>query len=189
VAFVDELVDAASEDRSSYDYTVVPVDAEAMAAYIANLLERRDRGVALPFVTRRLRDDRLVGCTRFDNIEYWEWPGGDDQPDVAEIGGTWLAASAQRTSVNTEAKLLQFAHAFEVWHVQRLFLKTDARNARSRTAIERIGGRFEGIARNQMPAVDHGGPRDSAFFSIVPGEWPAARARLEARLRDGIGPA
>jgi N-acetyltransferase len=189
VAFVDELVDAAGEDRSAYTYTPVPSDADSMAAYIANLLERRDRGVALPFVTRRLSDDRLVGCTRFDNIEYWEWHGGDDQPDVAEIGGTWLAASAQRTAVNTEAKLLQFTHAFDVWHVQRLFLKTDARNGRSRTAIERIGGRFEGIVRNQMPAVDHPGPRDSAFFSIVPDEWPAARARLEARLRQGLAPA
>jgi RimJ/RimL family protein N-acetyltransferase len=189
VAFVDELVEAASEDRRAYRYTPVPADADTMARYIINLLDRRDRGVALPFVTRRLADDRLVGCTRFDNIEYWEWDGGDDQPDVAEIGGTWLAASAQRTAVNTEAKLLQFTHAFDVWRVQRLFLKTDARNTRSRTAIERIGCRFEGIVRNQMPAVDHPGPRDSAFFSILPDEWPAARERLEARLAQGAGPA
>jgi RimJ/RimL family protein N-acetyltransferase len=156
-----------------------------MERYIANLLDRRERGVALPFVTRRAADGRLVGCTRFDNLEYWEWDEGDDQPDVAEIGGTWLAASAQRTVVNTEAKLLQLTHAFDQWHVQRLFLKTDARNERSRTAIERIGAHFEGIVRNQMPAVDQPGPRDSAVFSIVPDEWPAVRARLESRLAGG----
>jgi N-acetyltransferase len=179
------LVEAASEDRRAYQYTPVPADAVSMERYIANLLDRRDRGLALPFVTRRTTDGRLVGCTRFDNLEYWDWDEGDDQPDVAEIGGTWLAASAQRTVVNTEAKLLQLTHAFEHWRVQRLFLKTDARNERSRAAIERIGARFEGITRNQMPAVDQPGPRDSAVFSIVPAEWPAVRAGLEARLAGG----
>jgi RimJ/RimL family protein N-acetyltransferase len=185
LAFVDELVEAAAEDRSTYTFTPVPADADAMARYIANLLDRRERGIALPFVTRRLADARIVGCTRFDNIEYWDWDGGDDQPDVAEIGGTWLAASAQRTIVNTEAKLLQLGHAFERWHVQRLFLKTDARNERSRAAIERIGARFEGVLRNQSAAIDHPGPRDSAFFSITPEEWPAVRAELETRVGAG----
>jgi RimJ/RimL family protein N-acetyltransferase len=183
--FVEELVEAASEDRSAYRYTIVPADAESMTRYVANLLDRRDRGLALPFVTRRVVDGRLVGCTRFDNLEYWDWDRGDDQPDVAEIGGTWLAASVQRTAVNTEAKLLQLTHAFDRWHVQRLFLKTDARNERSRAAIERIGARFEGVLRNQMPAVDHGGPRDSAYFSITADEWPEVRTRLEARLAGG----
>ncbi|MDQ1425687.1 MAG: N-acetyltransferase [Acidimicrobiaceae bacterium] len=185
MAFADELVEAASEDRSAYRYTPVPADVDGMVRYIANLLDRRDGGLALPFVTRRVADGRVVGCTRFDNLEYWDWDGGDDQPDVAEIGGTWLAASAQRTAVNTEAKLLQFAHAFDRWHVQRLFLKTDARNERSRAAIERIGARFEGVLRNQMPAVDHPGPRDSAYFSVTPEEWPAVRSRLAARLVGG----
>jgi RimJ/RimL family protein N-acetyltransferase len=185
VAFVEELVDAASEDRSNYRYTLVPADTEGMSRYIANLLDRRDRGLALPFVTRRLIDGRIVGCTRFDNLEYWDWDEGDGQPDVAEIGGTWLASSAQRTVVNTEAKLLQLTHAFDLWRVQRLFLKTDARNERSRAAIQRLGCRFEGVMRNQMPAIDHPGPRDSAYFSMTPDEWPAARARLEARLAGG----
>jgi RimJ/RimL family protein N-acetyltransferase len=179
------LVEAASEDRSTYGFTPVPADADGMARYIANLLRRRDAGIALPFVTRRVADDRVVGCTRFDNIEYWDWDEGDDQPDVAEIGGTWLAASAQRTVVNTEAKLLQMGHAFDRWHVHRLFLKTDARNERSRAAIERIGARFEGVLRNQMPSAARPGPRDSAMFSVTPDEWPAVRAGLETRLSGG----
>jgi RimJ/RimL family protein N-acetyltransferase len=100
---------------------------------------------------------------------------------VAEIGGTWLAPRVQRTPVNTEAKLLMLAHAFEVWRVRRVSLKTDARNERSRRAIERLGARFDGVLRAHMPAAD-GGLRDSAFYSILDAEWPAVRETLRSRL-------
>ena len=100
-----------------------------------------------------------------------------------EIGATFLAASAQRTPVNTEAKLLMLTHAFEVWGVQRVSLKTDARNERSRAAIERLGARYDGTLRRHMPAYGPGGgPRDSAFFSILSEEWPAVKSHLETRL-------
>jgi hypothetical protein len=102
-------------------------------------------------------------------------------PSVAEIGWTWLAASAQRTAVNTEAKLLLLGHAFDAWAALRVCLKTDARNARSRTAIERLGARFEGIRRAHVLASD-GTARDSAYYSIVRAEWPVVRATLIARL-------
>ena len=75
-------------------------------------------------------------------------------------------------------------HAFEAWGVHRLTLKTDARNARSRAAIERLGGHFEGILRSHLPAAD-GIVRDTAMFSILPGEWPAAKLRLESALARG----
>ncbi len=98
-----------------------------------------------------------------------------------EIGWTWLAADAQRTALNTEAKLLMLAHAFESWRVVRVNLRTDARNARSRAAIERLGARLDGILRAHVPASD-GGVRDTTTYSLLAAEWPAAKARLEARL-------
>ena len=94
----------------------------------------------------------------------------------------WLAASAQRTPVNTEAKLLMLAHAFEAWRVHRVSFMTDARNERSRRAILRLGARFDGILRAARPASD-GAIRDTAAFSILEAEWPAVRGNLEARLK------
>ena len=102
-------------------------------------------------------------------------------PDVLEIGGTWLSASAQRTVCNTEAKYLMLKHAFERWSVHRVSLRTDERNRRSRRAIERIGARFEGIRRADMPGAD-GTVRNSALYSIVAAEWPDVRKLLENLL-------
>jgi hypothetical protein len=100
---------------------------------------------------------------------------------TCEIGATWLAASAQRTSINTEAKLLMLGHAFDVWQVHRVVFKTDARNSRSRAAIERIGGQFEGIRRAHKLASD-GTIRDSAYFSILRSDWPEVNDHLTAVL-------
>jgi N-acetyltransferase len=179
---VDGLLAAATEDRVTYGYTTVPGDRDAMTAHVAGLIARRDRGQDLPFTTRDAGDDRIVGSTRF----LWLRSYFDREvPDAVEIGGTWLAASAQRSRINTEAKLLMLSHAFEVWGVQRVDLKTDARNVRSRTAIERIGGKLDGVVRNWQPSLvpgEEGTPRDSALYSIVPSEWPTVRAALEARL-------
>src|SRR5262245_10167059 len=131
--------------------------------------------------------DRVVGSTSYLDIQQWRWPAGSplqrtDYPDSVEIGATWLSASAQRTRCNTEAKYLMQVHAFEVWRVHRVALKTDERNMRSRQAIERLGARFEGIRRADMPAQD-GTVRSSAYYSIVPAEWPAIREKLEAALQ------
>ncbi|WP_250008619.1 GNAT family N-acetyltransferase [Actinoplanes sp. M2I2] len=101
------------------------------------------------------------------------------------VGFTWLAASAQGTGINREAKFLLFGHAFEQWRVARVDLKTDARNARSRAAIESVGARFEGVLRSWSPSWapgEEGRLRDAAVFSIVAAEWPECRARLAQRL-------
>ena len=105
-------------------------------------------------------------------------------PVVAEIGSTWLTPAAQRTPVNTEAKLLMLTHAFEVWRVQRVSLKTDARNARSRAAIERLGARFDGVLRRHSPAADIG-LRDAAFYSIVDDSGPPS-ARTWSPASSGL---
>jgi RimJ/RimL family protein N-acetyltransferase len=178
---------AASEARETYRYTLVPPTYEAMRSLIAELLVEAAQGLTVPFTTTDARTGAVLGATRFMSIETWRWPGprvepAPKGPDALEIGGTWLAASAQRTGVNTEAKYLMLRHAFEVLAVHRVTLKTDQRNTRSRNAIERIGGRFDGVLRAHMPAFD-GGIRDTAFFSILRSEWPAVRERLQARMR------
>jgi RimJ/RimL family protein N-acetyltransferase len=184
---VDGLVGAASEDRSTYRWTKVPDGRDEMARYVDDLVRQRASGVAVPFAQRRLADGALVGCTRYMELHTWfhRVIEGDEVPDEVEVGGTWLAASAQRTPINTEAKLLLFGHAFDVWHVQRLQLCTDARNERSRVAIERAGATFEGVLRRHRfshAAGEHGQPRDTAVFSIVAAEWPAVAAALRDRL-------
>ena len=182
LADVDGLLAAATEDRATYGYTTVPGDRDVMTAHVEGLVALRDRGHDVPFTTRDAGDDRIVGSSRF----LWLRSYFDrDVPDAVEIGGTWLAASAQRSRINTEAKLLMLTQAFEVWNVWRVDLKTDARNERSRNAIERIGGKLDGVVRNWQPSLvpgEEGTPRDSALYSIVPSEWPAVRAALAARL-------
>jgi RimJ/RimL family protein N-acetyltransferase len=185
VEHADELATATVGDRSTYAFTEVPDGAEAMASYIAKLLRQQDQGAALPFAQRRLADGRLVGCTRFMEPRWWR---GRSAPDEVEIGGTWLAADAQRTPINTEAKLLLLTHAFDGWQTWRVALCTDARNARSRRAIERIGARLEGVLRNHRPSAvtgEAGQPRDSALFAVTDTDWPDVRRRLLEMLAAG----
>jgi RimJ/RimL family protein N-acetyltransferase len=183
----DGLLQAASARRDTYGLTLVPASAEAMRAYVELGLSDQARGASIPFVTRDARTHRILGSTRFMNIERWTWPPPGsplqrpaEQADALEIGSTWLTADAQRTAVNTHAKLLMLTHAFEGWEVRRVTLKTDARNVRSRTAIERLGARLDGVLRANMAGFD-GAVRDTAFYSILAAEWPAARTRLTRR--------
>lgn len=178
-----ELVEAGNGDRSTYGYTPVPADLPSMQAYIEGLLGDAQRDAAMPFAQRRIDGGDLVGCTRFMNIV---WYPGRDTPAEVEMGGTWLALDAQRSAINTEAKRLMLGQAFEVWNVFRVAICTDARNERSRVAIERIGATLEGILRNHRPNAGHltepGLARDTAVHSIIAAEWPSVRNRLEDRL-------
>lgn len=180
---VDGLVAAASSDRSTYAYTEVPSTPEWMTDYIARLHAARDNDEVVPFAQRRVADGRLVGCTRYLELRWWR---GRDIPDEVEIGGTWLSADAQRSPINTEAKLLLMTHAFETWGVMRVALCTDVRNERSRRAIERLGASFEGVLRHHRLSYvtgEHGRPRDSAMFAVTDDDWPAVKERLVERLR------
>ena len=178
-----ELLAAGNQDRSTYGYTPVPVDEAQMNGYLDWLLGDAERDTVVPFAQRRLADGAAVGCTRFLNVT---WYTGRDTPAEVEIGGTWLAVDAQRSPINTEAKLLLLTQAFEKWEVFRVAICTDALNQRSRDAIVRLGATFEGILRQHRPSMGHltetGSARDTAAYSILPAEWPAIRARLKARL-------
>ena len=138
IADAGALAAAAAESREHYTYTRVPDGVAQAESYIAAALQDRETRHRMPFVT--LWHDRVVGSTSYLDIEQWRWPEGSplqrtDRPDALEIGATWLSDSAQRTRCNTEAKYLMLTHAFDVWEVHRVALKTDERNARSRRAI------------------------------------------------------
>lgn len=184
VDFAEELVDAGNEERSTYAWTPVPPTVDGMRRYINGLLADQQARSAVPFVQRRLSDGTLVGCTRYLRLEWW---GGRALPDEVEIGGTWLAASAQRTPINTEAKYLLLSNAFETWDVHRVSICTDARNTQSRTAILRIGATFEGILRSHRGSYAAGeeniAARDSAMYSVIRTEWPEVKRGLQDRLR------
>jgi RimJ/RimL family protein N-acetyltransferase len=180
---VDALAAAASEDRSSYRFTWVPDGRDATRVYVDGVLADQAAMQALPFAVRVLDDDRVVGCTRYLDLDYWDGPPTPSTvPNAVEIGATWLAASVQGRAVNPAMKLLMLVHAFDTWEVQRVTFKTDARNEQSRRAIAKLGAQFEGVRRAHRLASD-GAFRDSAYFSIVREEWPAVRAGLEGRLR------
>lgn len=182
---VPALLRAANEERSTYGWTHVPEGDGAMLAYVEAALSLAAKREAVPFAIIDARSGRVVGSTRFANFEYLPWPAhalaSPARPDGVEIGWTWLAASAQRSAINTGAKFLMLRHAFDKWGVRVVRLKTDRRNVRSRAAIERIGGKLDGVIRAQAVGAD-GVLRDSAYYSIVESEWPGVRAALEARL-------
>ncbi|MEV4361703.1 GNAT family protein [Nonomuraea sp. NPDC049625] len=173
-----DLAEAAEEDRSSYDFTLVP-RAREIPDYLAAQLVRDG---LTPFAQVRLSDGKAVGCTGL-----WDprrWP---DRPDLRaiEIGFTWLAASAQGTGINAEAKLLLLSYAFDTLGVARVDLKTDARNHRCRQALERLGIPFEGVLRAwsmSWARGEEGKIRDSAMFAVVAEDWPTVKPALQARL-------
>ena len=154
------------------DVTIIP-KPDGMKAYIQFALDGLNQGNQLPFVIVQLTDDQIVGTTRFYDIF------ANDRK--CAIGYTWLARSAQRTAVNTEAKILMLTHAFETWECVRVELITDVRNQQSRAAILRIGAKQEGILRKHI-MLPSGRIRDSVVFSIIDTEWPAVKANLLARL-------
>ena len=189
---IDELVAAAAEDPPLYRWSPTPQGQANATRYVETAMAWRDEGSAVPFAIVRLADDVVVGSTRFFNLERWAWPPGHPShgraaPDVGEIGYTWLGRSAIRTPANTEAKLLMLGHAFDVWQVHRVGFQTDERNTRSRKAIERIGGRLDGLLRADQPGTDNT-VRTSARFSILASEWPEVKERLTSRLGRGAQP-
>lgn len=147
--------------------------AEEMREYIATALRSQEEGSALPFATIECATGKVIGSTRYGNI--------DRVNKHLEIGWTWLGPAWQRTAANTEAKFLMLRHAFEALGCLRVELKTDSLNEKSRNAILRIGAKEEGIFRNHM-VTSTGRIRHSVYYSIIDSEWPEVKARLEERL-------
>jgi RimJ/RimL family protein N-acetyltransferase len=153
-------------------YTSAPLPGE-IAAEIDRRLAWQAEGHMNPWAVRRLSTGRVVGMTTFCSI---------DQPNRhVEIGYTWLSPSAQRSEVNSAAKLLLLAHAFDTCDAIAVELRTHWHNRQSREAIARLGARQDGVLRNHRLGPD-GSLRDTVVFSILPHEWPAVRLGLTQRL-------
>ena len=140
---------------------------------IEKAFDEQERGESVVFATVERSSGRVIGSTRFMNI--------DRVNRRVELGSTWIAPAWQRTSVNTEAKYLMLRHAFEAWGCIRVELKTDALNHKSRNAILRIGAKEEGTLRRQLITWT-GRVRDTVYFSILDDEWAEVKLKLEAYL-------
>ena len=170
----DDLLVAAAEDPATFRYMSADLSAgeSAWLGYLSDAL----RPDFIAWATVDAATGRAVGSTRF----------GDIAPEHGrvEIGWTWIAPSHQRTAVNTEAKLLQLAYAFDELGATRVALKTDGRNLHSQAAIERLGAVREGVLRQHIRMPD-GFMRDTVYYSILADEWPAVKGRLQAHLATG----
>jgi RimJ/RimL family protein N-acetyltransferase len=147
-----------------------------MKEYLDAALDAAAAGTELPLVTIRREDGRVVGSTRYLALR--------PEHRSVEIGWTWLHPDAWQTGINVEAKLLMLEHAFGPMGCHRVELKTDARNERSRAAMEALPAQFEGVHRKSM-LVRGGQRRDSAWYSVIDDEWPEVRANLLRRLGRG----
>ncbi|MBX3713470.1 MAG: GNAT family N-acetyltransferase [Lysobacter sp.] len=175
-AHADDLRAAAADGELwTLRYTSVPGPGAGEAeAYIATALAQREAGAALPFVVRDAVGD-VVGSTHFYDI--------DRSVPRASIGYTWYATRAQRSALNTEAKLLLIDHAFDAWKCEAVVLETSHENIRSQTAILRLGAKRDGVLRAHMRHRD-GTLRDTHVFSILRHEWPALADALRRKLEN-----
>jgi len=169
----DELAKFAFNEQLWLWTTNLMRDIQDLDRYVDRALDEQRSRVALPFVTVERATGRVVGSSRFGNI--------DVANRKVEIGWTWIDPAWQRTYVNTEAKLLMLTHAFETWKCIRVELKTDALNTKSRAAMQRIGATEEGTLRSHM-ITESGRIRDSVYFSIIEKEWAAVRRGLLEKL-------
>ena len=170
----------AAEGAGPSAFAAVPAPQE-VEDYVARALERRDTGTYAPFAQVEVATGRVVGHTAYLTPRWMD--GG--RLFAVEIGSTWLHPAARGTAVNPAAKLLLLARALEGWGVDRVDIKTDARNEAARAAIAATGATFEAVLRAWQPSLapgEEGRVRDTAMFSVTPPEWPRVRARLEERI-------
>lgn len=165
----DELAKLAADERIWKFYAVDCANRTTFMREFTEALAERDKGTQFPFVILHKEQGRLIGSTRFFNIQ--------PKHRKLEIGWTWLHPDYWATEVNAECKLLLLTHCFEELSTVRVQIKTDENNIRSRKAIEKIGGQFEGILRNDM-IRENNTYRNSAYYSIIESEWPSAKERL-----------
>jgi N-acetyltransferase len=142
--------------------------------YIQAGLDAAAAGAAMPWATRSTKDNRIIGSTRFADIQPAHW--------TLEIGWTWMHPDYQRRGINVEAKYMQLRHAFEVMGTRRVAFKTHHQNMKSQTAIQALGAKHEGIFRNHVIMPD-GSPRHSYWYSIIDEEWPEVKVNLERRMQ------
>jgi len=152
-----------------------PMKSESdLRRYIQTAVDAAAAGTAMPWATRSRKDNRIIGSTRFADIQ--------SVHRTLEIGWTWMHPDYQRSGINVEAKYMQLRHAFEVMGARRVAFKTHHQNLKSQTAIQALGAKHEGIFRNHVIMPD-GSPRHSYWYSIIAEEWPEVKANLERRMQ------
>ena len=157
-------------------FTSIPAPEKA-GEYIKTALDMRENAGAMPFVVRDRESNKIIGCTRYFNV--------DEVNQRLEIGYTWYSESYQRTAVNTECKYLLLSHAFEKLDAIAVEFRTHWHNHKSRAAIARLGAKQDGGLRNHQRTAD-GSYRDTVVFSIINLEWPAVRQSLMFKLNNQI---
>ncbi|HYY45487.1 MAG TPA: GNAT family protein [Candidatus Angelobacter sp.] len=157
---------------------VRPLTPAAMDTWIARALTAQLQGREYPFVVIRLMDGRVIGSTRYLEVQ--------EEDRTVEIGWTWYSPDTWGGVVNPEAKYLLMRHAFEDWHAIRVALKTDIKNVHSQAAIRKLGAKYEGTLRNHRIRTD-GTYRDTVLFSIIETEWPGVKPNLERRISEAAG--
>ena len=170
----------AAEAAATSPFATVPTP-ETVEDYVIRSLARRDTGTYAPFAQVEVATGRLVGHTAYLTPRWMP----DGRLFAVEIGSSWLSPAVRGTAVNPAAKLLLLTQALEDWGVDRVDIKTDARNEVARGAIAALGATFEGVLRAWQPSLapgEEGLVRDTAMFSVIPPEWPRVRARLEERI-------
>lgn len=183
---VDGLVAASANGRELYRWSAVPQTLEQAEQYVHEAMSCMDNGTAVPFAILSARDGRVIGSTRFWQLEHWSWPAShfrhnSKNPDACEIGYTWFSPSAIRTGANLETKLLMLGHAFEQWRVLWVCFHPDKRNELANRSLIQLGATRDGILREHRLGVD-GRPSNSVRFSILAEDWPAIKDRLVHRL-------
>jgi len=169
----DALVNATNDGELwKLWFTSVP-NAEIIDDYITSALEQKAKGLSLPFVVIDIASGEVIGSTRFCNADLLN--------QRVEIGYTWYSKSYQKTSCNTECKLLLLTHAFESLEAIAVEFRTNWHNQASRSAITRLGAKQDGVLRNHQK-MPNGGYRDTVVFSIINTEWPSVKENLTFKL-------
>ena len=170
----------AAEAAATSPFATVP-SPETVEDYVAHSLARRDTGAYAPFAQVEVATGRVVGHTAYLTPRWMP----DGRLFAVEIGSSWLSPTARGTAINPAAKLLLLTQALEDWGVDRVDIKTDARNEVARGAIAALGATFEGVLRAWQPSLapsEEGRTRDTAMFAITPEQWPGVRTRLVERI-------
>ena len=170
----------AAEDAATSPFATVPTP-ETVEDYVSHSLARRDTGTYAPFAQVEVATGRVVGHTAYLTPRWMP----DGRLFAVEVGSSWLSPTVRGTAVNPAAKLLLLAQALEDWGVDRVDIKTDARNEVARGAIAALGATFEGVLRAWQPSLapgEEGRTRDTAMFAITPEQWPGVRTRLAERI-------
>ena len=170
----------AAEGAATSPFATVPAP-ETVEDYVAHSLARRDTGTYAPFAQVEVATGRVIGHTAYLTPRWMP----DGRLFAVEVGSSWLSPTARGTAINPAAKLLLLTQALEDWGVDRVDIKTDARNEVARGAIVALGATFEGVLHAWQPSLapgEEGRPRDTAMFAITPEQWPGVRTRLVERI-------